>query len=120
MYEGSSHNDGFRKSDVRSYLIFYEEIREVEVEIFENLDEENPIPEGVYRNLGKAAMEMAIVFTKSTLELFREDQKRSQLKSRNHETLNVTSWWLREKLLKKRTLWSESCLGSQRGTHTQA
>ena len=52
--------------------LFYEGIREVKVEIRGNLNEEDPIPEDIYQNLGKAAMEMATVFVTNTLETYRK------------------------------------------------
>ena len=62
----------FRAKRVKegNFALFYGEIREVEVEIVGDLDEEDPIPEEVYRNFGKAAMEMANVFTVNALRLF--------------------------------------------------
>ncbi len=54
------------------FASFYAEIRNVEIEISKDLNEEDPIPNDIYRNLGKAAMEMATVFTRNTLEIFQK------------------------------------------------
>ena len=66
----------FRAKRVKegNFALFYGEIREVEVEIVGDLCEEDPIPEEVYRNFGRAAMEMANLFTVNALKLFQEDE----------------------------------------------
>ncbi len=57
------------------FASFYTDFRNTEIEVIGNFDEENPIPEDLYRNLGKAAMGMATVFTTNTLEIFQKEDK---------------------------------------------